>query len=205
MSRAPVDIENPGQTRQAIWAAVRQLDLYYPTFTAAQVHGALPGATPRSRVYDYLAGLCAGGYLARVPMQGADRRVVYYRLERDAGIEAPRVTKGGGSVTHGRAREALWTALRVLRAPMGVRELIAHASGLDLVVTKANALDYLRWLTRGGYCAKQVRPDRTGLYLLVRNTGPLPPQVQRSKQLWDPNTRQVVVCDGDQEREAGHE
>lgn len=32
---------------------------------------------------------------------------------------------------------------------------------------------------------------RKAIYRLIRNTGPLPPQIQRVKHVFDPNTREV--------------
>jgi hypothetical protein len=197
MSRLPVDLERTGprHDRQAIWQALRKLKLA----TATELRGELPGTIALDRIHAYLKGLVAAGYVvirSHAPGPAGVQRPVYW-LERDVGVEAPRVRPDGTPVTQGRKQEALWAVLRVLREPLSPVALAAHASTEDLPVSAAHALDYLRTLAQAGYVAYV---DGKYRLLPTRNSGPRPPQIQRIDQVYDPNLDRVVWRRG----EAGH-
>jgi hypothetical protein len=61
-------------------------------------------------------------------------------------------------------------------------------------VTEATAKAYLKMLLACGYLRvtkKAVPKFSQARYRLIRNHGPKPPMVQRVKQIFDPNTREV--------------
>ncbi|MEW6490806.1 MAG: hypothetical protein AB1578_23205, partial [Thermodesulfobacteriota bacterium] len=65
-----------------------------------------------------------------------------------------------------------------------------HASIEEHVVGEADAEHYCRYLAKAGYLARVGH--RRYRHLPRRRTGPLPPQIQRVRQVFDPNTGEVV-------------
>lgn len=209
MARKPVHLtaangkaKRPG--RQGVWEAIRALgefsvaDLEHYTRTKA--------ATIRT----YVMGLERAGYLERIGRQGTDAKFsrtnqfqgLVYRLVRDIGIEAPRVTRNGEPVTQGNAREQMWRTAKIL-SEFDARDLAIHASTERHPVDLEDARSYTRYLEKAGYLAVIHRggPGRFVRYrfLATRNTGPEAPQIQRVKRVWDPNLEEVVwPRDGEQ-------
>ncbi len=192
MARRPADIVAAApkpQGRDAVWAAIRRLG-EGAAFTPRDIEREtdVPGKTVR----DYLAGLAAAGYLAAVAS-----KPLMYALARDVGVEAPRVRKDGTEVTQGRGREQMWRTMKVM-STFTARDLAIHASTADSPVSQEDAKSYVGHLNRAGYLAlvRQAKGGRPGQaqYRLLRskNTGPKPPQIQRVKQVWDPNLQQVM-------------
>ena len=61
------------------------------------------------------------------------------------------------------------------------------------------AKEYCTMLTQAGYLKvlrKASPPKKPAVYKLVRNTGPQPPQIQRVKQVFDPNLDEVTYRAG---------
>ena len=191
MPPKPVDKRNPLQTRDAIWAAIRQLR----TFTASSVR--METRCTRDTVAEYLTGLTAGGYLEKTGIE--------YTLVRDAGIEAPRVRRDGTPVTMGRAQENMWRTMYILRE-FNAQDVQLHARTDETAVTLVAAKDYILNLYRAGYLI-MIAPGKPGgtrtagklaRYRLpqARYTGPRPPMVQRVNQVYDQNTHKVVWTQG---------
>lgn len=171
--------------RQRIWEAIRQLR----RFTPGMLRGELPGAIRKDTITTYLRCLEGGGYVARTPLDGLPG----YVLERDAGVEAPRLREDGTPVTAGLAQEQMWRTLRMLGGEHTPGQLAAHASTPEIEVTEAGARDYLAWLARAGYLERTGQGTRTKYRLVpARWSGPRPPMVQRIKQVYDPNLNEVV-------------
>ncbi|NAW33208.1 hypothetical protein [Halomonas alimentaria] len=197
MSRKPVHLEaqGPKGDRQAMWETLRCLHLSGEPITIRDVWLVLPPETPRGRVRDYLVGLERAGYLERLAEPSKSGEAVRYRLARDVGVEAPRVTKQGRHVTQGLAREQLWRTLKIL-GEFSAAELADAASTHRVPVAEASAVEYCHYLERAGYLrlTRQAGPAVAARYRLVpsRWSGPRPPMIQRVKQLFDPNLGEVV-------------
>ena len=181
MSRKPVDQQQPTECRQAIWDEIRRIR---SNFCARDldVRLTLPS------ISEYLLGLEKAGYLARLnaPKRGAS---VMYALVRDTGIDAPRVRKDGTLVTMGQGRRQIWNAMQVLKE-FSPRDLAFNSSTPDHVVAESEAKTYCAALCAAGYLVGRA----SGRYTLIGAmwTGPNPPQIQRTKQVYDPNLRRVV-------------
>ncbi|MEF3074084.1 hypothetical protein V2P20_03510 [Methylobacter sp. Wu1] len=179
--KKPVHLQMIGgkEPRQLIWEQVRILR----EFTLKQLSGAVSGAIPYDTTRTYLKALHAGGILSR------DEKTKVYKLEKDNGVEAPRVDRKGAEVKQGRPQENMWRTLRQLGRPVTVQELVAFASTPEHPITESYALDYLKNLFYAGYATRE-----DGRYMLKasKNTGPRPPQIQRCKQIFDPNLGEVV-------------
>jgi hypothetical protein len=93
-------------------------------------------------------------------------------------------------------RERMWRTAKILKA-FTANDLAIAASLPDAPVKLGEAVHYVNWLARGGYLAVLAPPHKGGkgrrtTYRLVRNTGPKPPMILRTKALWDPNLHQAT-------------
>ena len=179
--------------RDAIWAAIRQLR---DSFTTRDIEHAC--GVDHSTIKNYVHGLDSAGYLVvtgnapaidKPGQSRAGNRYTghLYRLTTDTGVHAPMINKHGHQVATGQGSRALWSAMRVL-GHFTVSELIAHS---HKTIAETTVKSYLKHLHRAGYLAMQ-RQRGGAHYHLVRNTGPLPPMIQRSKAVYDPNRREVA-------------
>lgn len=185
MARARVDRSGPG--REAIWLAIR-LTAGQP-FTAGEI-AAAANANDKT-VRDYLKGLVAAEYVSQVPAtEGLPAR---WTLTRDIGHEAPRVRPDGSPVSQGAATEQLWRGMYMLK-DFSFLDLVETAS---IPIAPDTAKSYCRMLLATGYLRVLTKADpvkgRVARYRLLRNNGPKPPQIQRVKQVYDPNTQEVFV------------
>lgn len=181
-------------SRQVIWETLRALHADGQPITSRDVWVSMVETMPRTRVDDYIRSLAAGGYLK---CENPDRHrgvSAEYTLERDVGVEAPRVRRDG---THPGTpgREQLWRTLRII-GDCTAAELADAASTSETPIAVATSSEYLHFLAKGGYL-QITRPSGPGIaerYRLIasRWTGPLAPMIQRTKQLFDPNTGEVV-------------
>jgi len=198
--------------RDAIWAQIRQQRIF-TIETIWQKLGHSCGAHRKS-IASYLQCLKAGGYVGDSGRQrsGADGNGSYervYQLVKDCGIEAPRLRKDGSVVTQGARRENMWRAMRII-GEFDFRDLALAASTEEFSVKEENARDYIRHLKKAGYLAvtKQAirgRHPAPARYRLLpsRYYGPKPPQIQRQRQVFDPNINQVVWHNSEKNRQNG--
>lgn len=207
MSRPPVHLTATGRRgdRQAMWEILRALHQAGETISTLAIRSRLPGKVPGGRVRDYLVGLEAAGYLERYgEAQRRSGETVRYRLVRDVGVEAPRVTRDGRQVTQGAGREQLWRTMRIV-GEFNHRELAVQSSTEEQPVAENEAAFYCQYLARAGYLVITAEggPSRLARYRLLpsRYTGPRAPQIQRIRQVWDANRQEVVWRpeDGDDE------
>lgn len=150
---------------------------------------------------DYFTGLRRAGFIAesrreRVRFKAVSR--VYYKLVNDVGNDAPAVNRKGEVLQPRAVNFALWNSLRICGA-VTPRALAAYASTDDLSVAENTANCYLQDLHKAGYVSV-IRPSsylNQATYLLLKdkNTGPKPPQIQRAKQVYDPNIGAVVYAE----------
>jgi len=195
VTRKPVHLEaqGPKGDRQSMWEAMRQLHKAGEPITVRKVWALGAEWAPKGRVRDYITGLNAAGYL-RITSQEKGK-TVQYELAKDCGVDAPRVRKDGTEVTQGRGREQMWRTVKII-GDFTSRELAQAASTPDHEVAESTANDYCLMLAGADYLTV-VRPGCPGTparYRLVpsRWSGPRAPMIQRMKQLYDPNTGQVV-------------
>lgn len=215
MARRPARLERAGALtpRDRMWAAIRALS------GEPDVPGPFGERTPFSpaevifitqlhpdTVDSYVRGLSKAEprYIERVKaaeyLTHGRRRaeLALYRLVRDVGVEAPRVTKGGKPVTDGIGGEQMWTAMRVMREFDSLE--LAHAASTDQHQVKPEtAKRYLQLLERAGYVAatSAATPGRGGAkaryrFNRAKNTGPRAPLITREKCVMDANTGAIV-------------
>ncbi|MGC0151220.1 hypothetical protein ACPRNU_02025 [Chromobacterium vaccinii] len=197
-ARKPAHLEMVGgkNKRQRIWEYIRQSREGFAVSEAAwKAH--VDGDTTRT----YFQSLENGSYITVInPVRGPQEEK-RYRLERDTGLEAPRLTRSGQPVTQGLAQEQMWRAMRILSGDFSFPELAALASTPEVAVSPAAAQCYLKHLAKAGYVTLvQKSMSRVGTgrtpsryrFSTSRYTGPRPPMIQRSKSVYDPNLDKVV-------------
>lgn len=177
MALKPVDKRNGLDSRQAVWEVIRKVQ----TFTVRDLRDETL-LKPES-VREYVTGLEAAGYIMRLTDDGPAK----YMLINDIGIEAPRVRKDGTPVTQGDGRKNMWEAMRIMRT-FTPRELAVAASLPDCLVKESTAEDYAKYLCKAGYLRKT---GTSYMFLPTAYTGPMAPQIQRTKRVWDPNQHKV--------------
>lgn len=182
--RRPAHMPSPG--RQEIWEAIRARS---GDFTIAGLMDAT-GAN-RKTIEDYLRCLIPGGVVEPV----GDSQ---FRLIDDRGYHAPRLNRSGKPVTQGAGIENMWRSMRGL-GQFTALDIAIHSTNAHVIVSEPTAKSYTSMLMRTGYLRvvqKAVPGKRPAIYRLIRNSGPKPPQVQRVKHVFDPNTREVHVPGG---------
>ena len=187
MSRKPIDQQQPHECRQAVWEWIRAYAVKHGpdhTFTLPQIDVLLEETSIRT----YLAALHKGGYLDVLQM-GTRGVLNIYRLIKDCGVDAPRLRKDGQPVTQGRGRYQMWRSMAVIKA-FTPAELANYASTEEHQVAIGEAASYCKEICKAGYLS--ARSDGSYMVVLAQRHGPHPPQVQRTKQIYDPNLKKVV-------------
>lgn len=194
MGRKPASIGAYG-TQDAIWRAVRELETFTQSTLTQHVNKdmVVNDATVRS----YLVRLVAGEYLKvdKVAHHTGVCKKSTYTLVKDTGIETPRLRKDGTLVTQGLGREQMWRTIKILR-DFDWKELALAASTAQCQVSEGAAKEYAIILEKAGYLvvSRQGKGSIRTRYRLLpsKYSGPRPPQIQRVKQLFDPNLNRVV-------------
>lgn len=182
--RVPAD-QNGGR-RQDVWDGIRKLKSFSATDLARETN------VNRKTVSDYLACLEAGRIVERA--DNYDQTFLFH-LVADKGFHAPRLRRDGTAVTQGVGIENMWRSMRML-PQFSVVDLAAHSTTDTVSVARETAVAYCTMLLKTGYLRvlqTAIPGRRHAIYRLIRNSGPQPPQVQRVKQIFDPNTHKVFV------------
>lgn len=174
-------------TREKLWAAMRELK----HFTVPELARAAGVDRHAYNIRDYLLGLVRADILFAEPPASPGCFMVY-RLQRDLGVDAPRVRRDG-TVPPENAQNRMWRAMKVLRV-FSVRDLVVHAALPEAPIAPGAALRYCQWLARGKYLAALPREKNdVARFRFIRDTGAKAPQILRVKQLFDANTGEIVV------------
>lgn len=189
MSRKPVDqVPASGTLRgQAhIWVVIMSLG-DQGGMTLSDIHGKTNAS--RDTVADYVRRLERGGYLERDRDDSGPE--VLYRLVRRS-REYPSLRKDGTECPPSK-RESMWRTMRMIKR-FDFRELAASASTEETPIKEQDAKDYCKHLLKAGYLKviTKATPTSPHRYQLIRDTGPKPLMIQRVKQVYDPNLKQVV-------------
>lgn len=190
MSRKPVDQQQPSECRQAIWDWIRDFASKHGE-SHAFISKDIDVKLELTSIRDYLTGLHKAGYLGVINHPAAKMpkgTPIVYCLVKDCGHEAPRVRKDGSAVTQGQGRRQMWRSMQILKVFRPVE--LAFTSTEDCRISEAEARIYCQTLCKAGY----LTPMPNNSYMLITSmwSGPLPPQIQRTKQVYDPNLRKVV-------------
>lgn len=177
--------------RQDIWAAIRQEVAQERLLTSARL--AKLSHVRESDVRLYLGCLVKAGFM-RVQPGTAPKE---YLLLKDNGREAPRVRRDG-TICPPTRRESMWRTMARL-STFSATTLAVAAGTEEVPVSEVDAADYIKHLHRAGYLAvvQAAAPGFQGrtVYRLSKRTGGLPPQVLRTKAVYDPNTSKIEWMD----------
>lgn len=194
--RKPVNMEMVGGkgSRQIAWEAIRK---HGGTFTCADI--SRKAKVEEKNLYSFIQGLERAGFLVgHLPAEAKIGTKKTWSLERDNGVEAPRVTREGKLVSQGSGTEAMWRSMRII-GEFNFRDLAAYASTSGTEVAEVTAKSYISALKAAEYLMV-TKPASTGKvpslarYRIApgKNTGPRAPMIQRTKTIYDPNISQVV-------------
>lgn len=192
---AKVEIASGRGVRNMAWTCMRE---NRDSFTMAMLVKASGGG--REALRSFLKTLAAGGFIECLTPDGSPLGTVKeYRLIRDNGVEAPRLSADGSPSLVGRGHEQMWRTLRMLPQALNFNELAGHASTAEVPVAPEAAHSYLKLLHKAGYLdvVQEAKGGRNGTHARYRlraicNTGPRPPVIRRLEVIYDPNLRKVV-------------
>ena len=162
--------------RERIWAAIREMK----TVTVREVADRCDAKADAVR--GYFTGLVAAGVLD-VIHRGTGGKHSVYTLKRDLGVHAPRVRKDGTFLPDS-VRSRLWNAMPIFGV-FTARDLAMSTTLAESPVSRAEALDYCRWLAQAGYL--RDLGDEKFRFIPARHTGVKAPQIVRVTQVYDPN------------------
>ena len=180
--RKPEDKKGAYETREALWNAIRKLK----TFSITQLHGELK--LDKSTIRQYVTTLAHGGFV-EISASAGQTGIHIFTLVRDA-LEPPRLRRDGSEVTQGRGRQNMWMAMRILKR-FDLATIWAASGTEEYPVARGEIKTYLLYLAKSGYLKKTGQGEKA-VYVLVRYTGPKAPMIQRIKQVWDPNLKEVT-------------
>lgn len=200
MGRLPVDVQARLRVRvprgqQGFWEVIRDLK----TFTVKDIDQRCGGA--RQTVRDFVKRLERAGYVEAEDTDAATG-AIRYRLLIDQ-PDAPQLRRDGSPARQRLGQEQMWRVMRMSgTGGFTAADLALTASTEEHPVPLTAAQSYLKALKRAGYLMV-VQPGKPGhrpgtgsltVYRLIPSmkTGPLAPQVQRIKAVWDPNLRRHV-------------
>lgn len=185
MSRKPIDQQQPSECRQAVWEWIRA---WHGSFTTNDI--LMTVRLDASTVADYLTGLVNAPEQYLTARKSPSRGVLtQYVLNNDTGHEAPRVRKDGTPVTQGQGQQHMWNAMRILKT-FTAADLAFNSTTDDVTVSPSTAASYCKALSKAGYLVE--KPGGRYMLITARWSGPQPPQIQRTKQVYDPNLHKVV-------------
>ncbi|NVK42139.1 MAG: hypothetical protein HWE39_12940 [Oceanospirillaceae bacterium] len=192
--------------QDVIWMAARELNEFTRDDITMWIHRNQYQSVNDKTVRSYLSRLVKGGYIeVSKKIEKSKCATLYqYRLIKDCGVFAPKINKNGEKVTQGQGRANLWRTMKILKV-FSWRELVASASTDTVTIAEMEAKRYVSLLHKAGYLTLLTESNwRTATVAQYRfnqtkNTGPLPPQIQRTKAVFDPNINEVVWTPSKQE------
>lgn len=183
--------------RDGMWEAMRKLHRFTALDIEHQTRCVL------GTIKTYLQSLKKAGFIeivdhvheAKHGLQSAGKwKAAVYELKRDS-LDTPRVKRNGEVVTMGTGREQMWRTMRAIKVFTYI-DLALHSSTEECLVSEPDARHYIKYLKRAGYIVEieKAKPPKPARYQFVPGsyTGPRPPMVQRTLQVYDPNINAVV-------------
>ncbi|WP_178860769.1 hypothetical protein [Thiomicrorhabdus cannonii] len=182
--------------REYIWGEIRKLK----KFTLNDILDKAPKHYRLNiqKARHYLRGWERAGYLSSVfdvPVSGKKPPKIY-TLEKDTGVNPPRVDINGNEYKKGMVREQMWRTMRMVGS-FTAAQLAANATTDDVVITETTAKKFIHSLYQAGYL-RLVKPGHkeygTAEYQLkpAAWTGNKPPLVSHMNVVFDQNTNKVV-------------
>lgn len=200
LGRKPVHLDASHLSGQdAVWEAVRRLKVFTRDDVTCWISTNIYQAVNDSTVKSYIKRLLTAGFIeidSTEKLNGCATRNTYQLID-DVGVIAPKINKDGKLVTQGSGRKNLWRTMKILSS-FSYRELAIAASTEDVTISEREAKVYVSACLKAGYLAITQMSDRKQgriakyRFIPSRNTGPKPLQIQKSKNIFDPNLNKVV-------------
>ncbi|MEG2262971.1 MAG: hypothetical protein RSC68_01205 [Acinetobacter sp.] len=196
-----MNVSQPYQSpRQRVWIAIRK---NRDEFTIQQVAGL--GGMKYESTRDFVSCLNKAGIVeisSETPLHHPNCKVKQrtYKLVKDMGYTVPEVNRKGEILSSTTGNKAMWNTLRITKQSLNADELARISSTDDIQISPLTAREYLSALFKAGYLKITQMAKTTGgkakyQILPEMNTGPNPPQIQRAKQVFDPNTNQLMYSE----------
>ncbi|OEU69170.1 MAG: hypothetical protein BA863_03525 [Desulfovibrio sp. S3730MH75] len=192
MPRLSIDKQlekNAPRGQEHYWQVMNQLDCE-DGFTLDAVYRKTNST--KVAVREYMGRLLKAGFIDVVSCE-VDGIITrnYYRIAKRSRF-APRVQKDG-TILPPTKRDVMWRTMR-MNKQFRPKDLVIWGSLPETELKLNDVKDYVKHLFKAGYLKTVGKPANniSPTYLLVKNTGPLPPKIQRVKQVYDPNLKQVV-------------
>jgi hypothetical protein len=186
------------QGRQPLWDEMVKFGSR--AFTITDIYEAT--YISRHTIRSYLKSLVLAEYVERIePPEGAigeDAAIRFRIVAEPVPHHAPRLNRDGKPVVQGGGIDNMWRTMRML-AQFSPRDVAAHATTDIVNVSETTAKAYCTALMKAGYLkvvAKAAPPRKQAVYRLIKNSGPKPPMIQRTKQVFDPNTGKAIPLKG---------
>jgi len=182
--RKPVSVAP--KNRKLVWKVIRELK----TFTLRDIENKVK--VKNSTIFSYLKALEKAQILNKEVIYQKEKgclRTNVYTLVKDMGAMAPVVNKNGCLVEDSH-QARIWRAIRILKN-FTLKDIVATASQDNDPVSLTTTDQYLNYLKKAGYLIKK---NNEKIFHLnpVMNKGIQAPQIQRIKQIYDPNIDAVV-------------
>lgn len=180
--RRPVSVAP--KNRKLIWCVIRAMK----TFTVKDIHYKTE-INPRT-ISCYLQNLEKAEIVIKEALSVGKGclKTNRYTLLKDLGVIAPVVNKAGVLIENTN-QGRMWRAIRILKV-FSLKDVVATASTEEEPISVIAADNYLSYLKKAGYLTK----NKDKVYRLnpAMNKGIQAPQIQRIKQVYDPNTDEVI-------------
>ncbi|MBK0062414.1 MULTISPECIES: hypothetical protein [unclassified Acinetobacter] len=178
--------------RQRVWNAIRNNRNEFTIIQVAEI-----GAATYESTRDFVSKLTKAGFVQCTNVQNKEKT---FELIKDCGYAYPSFNKDGQVVSDITGNKAMWNTLRITKMAVNAYELAKISSTDDQVISLETANNYLMTLYKAGYLKKVKAAKVTGgkaKYILLpdMNTGPKPPQIQRTKHVFDPNINTVMFAE----------
>ncbi|WP_299378613.1 hypothetical protein [uncultured Kiloniella sp.] len=178
--------------RQAQWEAIKKLQI----FTIAEVSKKSKEKLDTCRLYISL--LVKAKIVEEVVNQPFETSK--FQLKKDVGFHHPRIRKDGTRIPDGNTQDAIWRLMRLFKK-FSFIELDTALRNAGLETHLGTIKGYIQSLAKAGYLKRldQPNPRQIKTYLLVKNSGPKPPIVQKVNRIFDPNLKEITWREDDEE------
>lgn len=135
----------------------------------------------------FLSNLVKHGFLTFVKNEPKT-----YLLEKPASVDCPRFTAKGALIVESSVNHNIWRAMRINRT-FTINELVIKSRTSKKPTTHKTVSSYVRKLKAAGYLVVvDVMKLKEERLMLVRDSGPKPPQILRIKEVFDPNLNKIM-------------
>jgi len=191
MGRKAIDkqvAENAPRGQEHYWQVMVELD-HEDGFILDEVYRKTNSS--KATVKEYMGRLLKAGFLKVVAEEKVSCITRYYYRIAKRSRYAPRIDKDGNLLPPTK-RDVMWRTMR-MNPEFTAATLSIWASTDEVEIKHNDAKDYIKHLYKAGYLKLLGKVIGNAYkYRLVNNTGPLPPKIQRVKQVWDPNEKKVM-------------